>query len=423
MSEQEEITNVNKKYRSSKRERIKHSLQAMLSTLDVGQKIPTERNLSKELSASRRTIRTVLDEFESSRIIKKEQGSGTFLVRPIAEYNKTSDKSVKIGVALPCCENPMIRDIDKGISAASKESGFITIKPDIATEAKAEIKCLYEMSERPLNGLIIYPLDMIVYEQEFIDFIEQQTKRGLSVVLVDRYLPFIDTCFVIPDYFQAAYILTRHLIMLGHREILNLSMAKTGGTTGVTCLRGYKKALRDYNISYREELVVEREDDVNNWAENAYHILKEFLGRNSQLPFTAIYCDHEGYVYGAYRALREHGLKVPEDIPIVSKDECNSPYYKEYSTAVDWTFTETPWEEIGRKAVELIKLQHSGSHHQGGHQPHVILPPKLVIRKSCGIHLGRSGTQQNSYGPARILSVLGSVSKQPASEPISETKT
>jgi len=423
MSQREEFAfNVNNKHRHSKREFVKHSLHNMLSALEVGQKIPAERNLAKVLSTSRQSIRTILNELESNGIIKTEQGSGTFLVRPLAKDIKTSTDTANIGVVLPSSDNPVIRDVAMGISAASKESGFVTIMRDIGWDVNAELKCLYELSKMPLHGLIIYPFHTIVFERKFIDFIQKQIKRGLPVVLLERYLPLIDTCYVIPDYFQAAYISTRHLIMLAHRKILNLSVPNTMGSSGIASLRGYKQALQDYGIPYRDELVVEREDYVDHPREGAYRILKEFLSKNSHLhlPFTAIYCAHKSYVYGAYRALKEHGLKVPEDIAIVSKDECNDP---PYNTAVDWTFTDFFWEEIGRKAVDLIKLQHSGLSPQDERHQHIILPPNLVIRKSCGMYLGQSRTKQKSDGPAQIKAVSDRASKKLASELIAETGT
>ena len=421
MSEREELaSNVNNNGRRSKRDFVKHSLHNMLSALNVGQKIPPERNLAQVLSTSRQTIRSILNELESNSIIKTEQGSGSFLVRPLAEDIKTSTDTANIGVVLPSGENPVIRNLAMGISAASKESGFITIMRDSGWDVNVELKCLYELSEKPLQGLIIYPYQTIVFERKFIDFIQKQIKRGLPVVLVERYLPLIDTCYVIPDYFQAAYISTRHLIMLAHRKILNLSLPRTIGSSGIASLRGYTQALQDYGISYSEELVVEREDYIDQPREGAYRILKEFLGKNSHLPFTAIYCAHKDYVYGAYRALKEHGLKVPEDIAIVSKDECtDSPY----DTAVDWTYTDFSWEEIGRKAVDLIKLQHSGFYPQEEHQQHIILPPSLVIRKSCGMYLGQSRAKQKSDSSAQILAVSDRASKQPSSEPIASTGT
>ena len=406
--------------RRSKRELVTISLRNMLGHLSVGQKIPTERELANVLSTSRDTIRTILNDLEKDHIIKKVQGSGTFLVRPLAEDDKNSTANVKIGVVLPSIENmhnnPMIKNIASGISKASSKAGFVTKIRDIGWEVKAEMDCLYELSEETLQGLIIYPFHTIVYEQEFLDFIAKQVKRGLPIVLLDRYLPQVDTCYVIPDYYQAAYTATRHLIMLGHRLILNLSMAKVGGSTGVISLRGYKQALQDYSIPYREELVREREDNVSDPVGNAYNILKEYLANGVTLPFTAIVSDMEGYVYGAYKALKEHGVKIPDDIAIVSEDMCSDPAYD-----AEWTYITYPWEKMGRKAIESIELKLSGLARKDDSNHHMILSPELKINKSCGMYLGTA--KKKSAGTTRIVATYVPMRKQLDREKAMETGT
>ncbi len=142
------------------------------------------------------------------------------------------------------------------------------------------------------------------------------------------------------------------------------------------------QALRDYAIPVREELIRERQVE-HDFIESGYHILKEFLAGGKDLPFTAIYCACEGSAYGAYTALKEHNLRVPEDIAIVSSDNVNMPEYD-----IGWTTVTYPWEEIGRKAVTLLNNRITGTETAEQQNEHIILPVNLTIRKSCGMYQG-----------------------------------
>ena len=94
--------------RSSVRDIAKQSMYDMLSHLAPGQKLPAERELAQMFSASRKTVRAVLDELEQSSVIARQQGRGTFL-RDITLLLKerAADKSA-IEVLLPDTSNPMI---------------------------------------------------------------------------------------------------------------------------------------------------------------------------------------------------------------------------------------------------------------------------------------------------------------------------
>lgn len=365
------------------------TIYEMVSRMQVGQKVPPERQLAEMLSLSRKTIRAVLDTLEKKQVIKREQGRGTFVSSRIMPATKVNTEKAIIGAILPTVANhPMIAQIVQGIQSASRETGLELKIFDTGHSTDRQIECLRSCDSENIKGLIIYPYDTVVYEPEFVRSVRRHLKRDISVVMIDRYLPEIDTCYVSPDYYRAGYIAIRHLIMLGHRRILNLSMARAGGTTGVTILRGCIQALRDYGIDEDEELIKERRAHVD-FIENGYQILKTFLSSGKHLPFTAIYSACEGSAYGAYTALKEHGLDVPRDIAMVSSDNVNMPAYD-----IGWTAVTYPWEEIGRKTVALLEHKISGSRPSEQHNEHVILPVSLTIRRSCGRYQG-TGEFQN----------------------------
>ena len=368
--------------RSAARNIAKQSMYDMLSHLDSGQRLPTERELARMFSASRNTVRAVLDELEGARVIARQQGRGTFLRDKALLLEERETEVAEIAVVLPDTSNPMVAQIAEGVRSASHTAGLEARVFNTGLSMPAQIDRLRELRDADIKGLIFYPFGNLVYEREFPGLIRDFVASGTPIVFVDRYLPETDTCYVIPDYFQAAYACVRHLVMLGHRSILHMTMARTGGTTGMIWMRGCRQALQDFGIAFSDDMVRERGRNVS-FLEAGYRIIKEFLRNGSHLPFTAITCAQESYAYGAHKALSESGLRVPEDVAIVKSDNVNPAEYD-----VGWTAASYPWREIGMRAVELIDRQVNAGPPLDERSRHVILPAKLTIRKSCGMHLG-----------------------------------
>lgn len=393
--------------KDSKNKHARDILYPMLKGIKVGEKIPTERNLAHLLSISRDSVRSLLSQLEEENIIQRNQGKGTFLIKSLSENKSTTENNTVIGAIVPGLSNPAIGAIVRGINAACRKMGFSSLIKDSGADIRKQLNCLSEQDMESVDGLIIYPYVNIIYEKEFLEFVQHKAISGFPMVLLDRYLPHIDTCNVVPDYHQLAYILTQHLIMLGHRSILNISMAKTGGSTSVISLRGYKQALQDYGIPFKSDLI--RELEARNPIEDAYDLLKEYLDCSVPLPFTAIICELENHVYGAYKALEESGVQVPKEVAIVSEDGCYDTSY-----GITWTHIDYPWEKIGEKAVDLIKKQlfelnnHYHRHHH--YLRHIVLPGKLRVRESCGTYLGID--KVNPSDVIRILDVSAKMVKK-----------
>ncbi|MDA8219878.1 MAG: substrate-binding domain-containing protein, partial [Dehalococcoidales bacterium] len=111
----------------------------------------------------------------------------------------------------------------------------------------------------------------------------------------------------------------------------------------------------------------------------AYEVVRRMLGED--LHFTAIFV-HSGLVApGVLLALREAGLRVPQDVALVGQGDFPIAPYLE----VPLTCVRNPTPEMGARAVELLLRRIGGERPE---QPEkVILSPELVIRRSCGAKL------------------------------------
>lgn len=144
-----------------------------------------------------------------------------------------------------------------------------------------------------------------------------QSFHDLSVpyVVLDSYFEDISCNTVMINNVQGAYLAVRHLIENGHRRIGYLRSATRIGNFGERA-DGYYKALRSEEIPTSHPYVIY----LTPTAEGAYEDMKAYLEKKPILP-TAYFADNDLIAAGALRALREYGIRIPEDISMIGFDD------------------------------------------------------------------------------------------------------
>jgi LacI family transcriptional regulator len=173
------------------------------------------------------------------------------------------------------------------------------------------------------------------------------------------------------DNVGGARMAVEHLIRLGHTRIATI----TGPLTmshGEDRLVGYRRALEAHQLAVDERLIVEGD----------YTEASGSLGAQRLLPAspTAIFVASDVMAIGAFKTLREAGLRVPEDVALVGFDDV--PIAAAIEPAL--TTVRQPIEHLGSMAADL--LLNSLASPPEAHAPaqRIILPTQLVVRESCG---------------------------------------
>lgn len=171
---------------------------------------------------------------------------------------------------------------------------------------------------------------------------------------------------VFSDDVQGGYDMTRHLISLGHRHI---------GFVGNTrlpwfsrCYGGYRKAMEEAGLTPRQS-EIHSEDDT----EIGYLGTKSLLA--GKPPLTAIFAGNDPSAHGVYKALRDSGLKIPEDMSVAGCNDTVGPWLYPGLT----TIREFP-EQLGKNLVEVL-LNRIANSQQALQQ--VTIPTELIKRESC----------------------------------------
>lgn len=164
-------------------------------------------------------------------------------------------------------------------------------------------------------------------------------------------------------------LLMGHLIGLGYTRIAHITYAPLQYRSSDRRLADYRRALERAGIGYDPALV----RHGNYSAESGFEAMRSLLEERPR----AVFCGNDTIAFGALAALREAGLRVPEDVAVVGYDDIPTAAY----AAPPLTTIHTPALEQGRLAGEMLIQLVRG---ETPPEPQIILPSKLVVRCSCG---------------------------------------
>jgi LacI family transcriptional regulator len=198
-------------------------------------------------------------------------------------------------------------------------------------------------------------------------YIEEIKRTQIPTVLIDIPILTDKVGYVSSDNVQAAFEATSYLIKLGHRNIGFIN-GHNDAAVSFERLEGYKKALEKNNIPYKEEYVVF--DDFT--QEGGYNSFKTLIFENPEI--TAIFHASDLMAIGSFKAAKDLGMKVPDDISIVGFDD------------IELASLITPGLTTIRQ--DTFKMGYNAAKHllsiiKGEKPQHIVIPHKLVIRDSA----------------------------------------
>lgn len=152
-------------------------------------------------------------------------------------------------------------------------------------------------------------------------------------------------------------------------------------------LEGYRAALDNADIAFNANTVftatIDRQDGFN--REAGYVSMKELIKKSSlRSPITAVFVSSDVQAIGALEAARELGVRVPEDVAMVSFDDIELARHAQLSTM------RQPMHEMGSLALEKLR----GRMKVPTTPPSLTtFLPELIIRQTCGARIEKTGVQ------------------------------
>jgi LacI family transcriptional regulator len=281
----------------------------------------------------------------------------------------TSSKTGVLGLMVPDVSNPFYAPIARGAESIARRAGFHVILGNSESNLEYEGEYISAMLRQRIEGLLIAP----VGDESRANLLRLE-RHHTPFVLIDRSVLGLECDVVQADSVGGARRLVEHLMSLGHRRIAMLAEGMSVSTSRDR-RRGYQQALDVAGIPLDPQLLVETSVDLP----GGY---KGMLGLLDLDPRpTAVFAINNLVAVGAIKAIREHGLQVPEDIALVAFDDIEH-------VASMWPFLTVipqPAETFGVIAAQLLLERISGR--AAEQRRVVILPSDPIVRVSCGARL------------------------------------
>ncbi len=268
-----------------------------------------------------------------------------------------------IGLIIPDISNPFFSTVARNIEIEARKAGYSIILSDTQEETQLEVDSIRLLQSRKVDGFIICPAGE---EGEHLNAI---LSSGLPMVIVDRHFPELECPDVISDNYRGSFEAVSHFSENNHRRIACIQ-GRRHTSVNDERVRGYLDALKKYNIPLDESFIV-----GDSFGERNGYVGAKILLNRAPRP-TAIFAASNLISLGAMRAIFEEGLKIPDDISMISFDD--QPYSDYLATPMTTVAQQTT--EMGQIAFKLLMAQidlERPSDTEG-----VVLPTKLIIRKS-----------------------------------------
>jgi len=301
-----------------------------------------------------------INEETKKKVLKIAQELG--YVRNATAVALRTRKTRTIGVVIADNRNPFYAEVLNGMEEAARGKNYHIILANTQRDYKKEEEAINLLRAKRVDGLLIAPV------QDRDDDIKKLIEANIPFVIVGRDFENIEVDAVYNDEVKGGFLATEYLIKKGHKRIalidgfLYKSPAKGR-------LEGYKKALNKYKISLDESLI--SVGDIN--IENGYERTKQMLGKN--LDFTAIFAYNDMMAFGSMQAIKEKGLRIPEDIGLVGYDDI--PFSSLMNPAL--TTIKLKKQELGVESVKLLFSRINGGRKK---TKKVMLDVELIVRKT-----------------------------------------
>jgi len=334
----------------------------------------TLKKIAKRAGVSVATASRVLNDRPSQIRISEETKKKVLKIATELDYHPNifarslrTRKTGIVGVIVSDITDPYFSGIIDGVEKVLNENGYYFLLSSAQNSPQKGEIYLTWLHKSHVDGLLILGGTQRFTNNE----VKQLVRSGIPIVIVGRSSPHPNISSVTVDNFTGGFLGTEHLIKLGHQEIIHITTSQPR-VDGEERLNGYKSAMEKYGL--KEKFRIEKGDIT---AESGYKVMTNILKKGKR-P-TAVFAFNDMSALGVMRAIRDHGLKIPEDIAVVGFDDIA------IATHFDppLTTVKQPQEEMGKKGAEFL-MRALGEGNESSVGENIVLEAKLVIRESSG---------------------------------------
>jgi LacI family transcriptional regulator len=329
----------------------------------IKKKKVTIRDVARLAGVSYQTVSRVMNENESvaadtRKRVLQAMHELDFVPSKIAQMLTTNRSNTLELITVDIMHAGRFADSIKNMAVAAGEAGY-DLLVTMANSSELGL-ALEHAAARLIDGVIMYAPSLRIADEKLMELC-----NGMPLVRRD-FAPDSGLAWVGFDQAYATRTAVEYLIQLGHRQIAAVppSLDLINGQWRYTT---WKETLQKYGLEPGP--VCEAEYSFR----SGYESMKQVIAANK--PFTAALVGSDTMALGAMRALREHGLRIPEDVSIISFDNAELAAYTEPPlTTIDFDFSQQDTIAV-KYLIEILNDPDMKLHQR-------ILLPGLIVRES-----------------------------------------
>lgn len=308
-----------------------------------GQKMYSENELKEMFGVSRQTVRHAIGVLENDGIIRRVQGSGTYI-----NDNRMAnlEKRTRVAVVTTYVDGYIFPRTIQGIENVLFEQGY-SVQIAFTNNLNSREKTILEdiISRDEVAGIIMETTKSGIPNPN-LHLYQEIRKKRIPIIFINSYYPLLKIPHVSINDRMAGRRVTRHLISMGHKKIGGIFKLDDG--QGHLRYAGYVDAMREAGLEIDDTCILWIDtEDVKHLEKSKEKIMDRFK------DCTALFCYNDEVAFSLIDILEKEGLRVPDDISLASVDD------SELAVLGDVALTSVPhpMEHLGEKAAEnLLKM-------------------------------------------------------------------
>lgn len=301
-------------------------------------------DIARELNISPSTVSRALKEDPrisepTRRLVRELSRKLNYLPNSVA-LSLVKNKTNTIGVIIPEIAHHFFSAAISGIEDIAYAAGYHVMICQSNESHEREVVNTQALVSSRVDGLIVSVSSGLAQFGHF----EKLHDKGMPLVFFDRICENIPSSCVIVDDYEGAFTAVEHLIESGCQKIAHLAGPPNLLITH-NRMHGYLDALRRYGIAVDPDLIVHCDTTLKNGLESSGQLLERTNGRIDGI-FAAI----DMAAIGAMMAVKQKGLRIPDDIAVLGF--ANNRYAPLFEPSL--SSIEQPAFEMGQVATQLF---------------------------------------------------------------------
>lgn len=219
-----------------------------------------------------------------------------------------SKKTTTVGVIIPDISNIFFAELARGIEDIATMYKYNIILSNSDQNLDKELHLINTMLGKQVDGIVFMGGNITE------ELVQEFEKSPVPIVLAGSVEETERIPSVNINYEQATYDAITNFIDKGHKDVAIVLGPIHDPINGVKKLEGYKRALADRGLPFKEELVAEGDYTYDSGIE-AFEKLLE-----SEPKPTAIFSSSDEMALGIVHGAEDKGFHIPEDFEVISSD-------------------------------------------------------------------------------------------------------